>query len=97
MRQKGVPIRQICISVDRYGGNVKFATQRASVQRLDVLQLVHVADAVGVDLSVGERVEHERVVGVRAMREVDGRFLSGSHDFVPRLLRAWRSALEMSS
>ena len=44
---------------------------RATVQRLDVLQHVLDGDARDLHLAGGERVEHERVVGIRAVTDAD--------------------------
>ena len=46
--------------------------QRALVQTLDVGQFVLVAPGAGVDSPGGERPKHERIVGIRAVRHVDG-------------------------
>ena len=83
--------------MNRNRGDVELSAQRTSIQRLDVLQFVNVADAFSVDLPVGERVEHECVVRIRAVCEMNCRFLSCRHDLVPVLLRACLSALEISS
>src|SRR5213594_3240373 len=46
--------------------------ERAAVQTLDVAELVHIAPAVRIDLPGGHRPEHEGVVGVGAVGDVDG-------------------------
>ncbi len=43
--------------MNRHGRDVKFATQRALVQRLPS----------GIDLVFGQRIKHERVIGIRGM------------------------------
>ena len=64
-------VREIGVGVNRDRGDVELSAERATVQGFDVLQLVNVADALGIDLSVRERVEHERVVGIGAVGEMD--------------------------
>ncbi len=58
--------------MDRDRGDLELAPPGALVERLDVGQLVDVAQVAGVDLAFGERVEHERVVGVGTVGDVDG-------------------------
>ena len=41
------------------------------VERLDVLQLVDILEALGVDQTFGQRVKHERVVGIGTMGDVN--------------------------
>ena len=48
------------------------AAPGALVERLDVGELVHVAEVAGVELPFRQRVEHEGVVGVGAVGDVDG-------------------------
>jgi hypothetical protein len=38
---------------------------------------VHIAEVPGIQLSFRQRVEHERVVGIRAMGDMDGSFRHG--------------------
>ena len=45
--------------------------ERPAVERLDVLQFVHELQVAGVDLVVGQGVEHEGVVRVRAVADAD--------------------------
>ena len=71
VRQQRVAVGQVGVGVDRDRGDLELTAHRALVQRLDVLQLVDVGEAFGVDLPGGERVEHERVVGIRAVGDVD--------------------------
>ena len=47
------------------------AAQGALVERLDVGELVYVAQLAGVDLALGEGVEHEGVVRIGAVGDVD--------------------------
>ena len=44
----------------------------ALVQRLDVLQFVHVRQSFSVDLALGKGIEHERVVGIGTVGDVHG-------------------------
>src|SRR5262249_29101479 len=60
--------------VDRERGDLELAPHRPAVQGLDVPEQVLEAVAAGRDQPVGERVEHERVVGVRAVPESDEPF-----------------------
>ena len=83
MREERVAIGEMRVRVDRDRGHLELALERAAVERLDVLQLVHVVEVAGVDLPLGERVEHERVVGVGAVRDSDG--ASGHQDISARL------------
>ena len=58
--------------MDRYGRDLELTAQRALVQRLDVLELVHVTNVAGVDFSFGQGVEHKGVVRVGTVRNVNG-------------------------
>jgi hypothetical protein len=51
--------------------DLELAGQRTPVEGFNVGQLVDVAER-GVDEALGERVEHERVVGVGGMADMDG-------------------------
>jgi len=73
MRQEGVAVGQVGVGVERNGGHVELAGEGAAIQRLDVGQLVLVVPVARVHLPRGERVEHERIVGVRAVRDPDVR------------------------
>ena len=86
-------IGEVGVGVNRDCRHVELTAHRTSVEGFDVLELVDVLDALGIDLSVGERIEHECVVGIGAVREVD----CPGHVFIPRLFRACWSALTMSS
>ena len=43
VREQGVLVGEVGVGVDRDGGDLELAAQRALVERLDVLQLVDVA------------------------------------------------------
>ena len=69
--EQRVPLSEVRIGVQRDRRDLELAPERAPVQRFDVAQLVDVAPAAGVDLAGRERPEHERVVGIGAMRQMD--------------------------
>src|SRR6185503_17041446 len=73
-------------------GDLELTPERALIQRLDVLQLVNVAQPFRVDLALRERVEHEGIVGVWAMRDVNGagQLTRGSSSGGVRIARAAR-------
>ena len=52
------------VGVDADRGDVQLAARGAFVQRLDVLEDVLELPAARVDLVLGERVKHERIVGI---------------------------------
>ena len=53
------------------GGQLQLAGEGAAVERFDIDQLVDELVRAGVDLAVGQRVEHERVVGIGAVADAD--------------------------
>jgi hypothetical protein len=53
------------------GRHFQLARAGAPVQGFDVLQHVLDLDALGFHLARGERVEHEGVVGIRAVADTD--------------------------
>ena len=53
------------------GRHLELAGASAPIQRFDVLQHVLDLDALGLHLARSERVEHEGVVGVRAVADTD--------------------------
>ena len=63
---------EVGVGVNRDGRDLELRAGAPLVQRLDVGQLVDVAQVAGVDLALGERVEHERVVGIGAVGDADG-------------------------
>ena len=69
--KQGVLVEQIGIGVDADGRDFELALEGAAVERLDVLQFVLKDQVAGVDLAVGQGVEHEGVVGIGAMSDVD--------------------------
>ena len=72
MREQRVPVGEVRVRVQRHRRHLELAVEGAAVQRLDVGELMLVAPGAGVDLAGGQRPKHEGVVGVRAVREVDG-------------------------
>jgi hypothetical protein len=77
------------VRVERDGRDGELPGERPVVQALDVGELVREAEPLRVHLPLGERVEHERVVGVRTVSQGDR--LGGGHRailFVGRRRRA---------
>jgi len=72
VREQCVPVSEVGVCVDGDRGDLELRAQGALIERFDILQLVDVAQVAGIDFPFGERVEHERVVGIRAMGDVDG-------------------------
>ena len=70
--------------MNRDGGHLELGPPGALIQGLDVRQLVDVTQVAGIDLPLGERVEHEGVVGVGAVSDVDG----ASHGVKKLVLRS---------
>ena len=73
--------------------DVELTAQRPLIQGLDVLQLVDVLDILCIHFSFGQRVEHERVVGIGTVSEMN---YSAAHPLLPRERRASVRALVMS-
>ena len=55
--------------MNAYRGHFQFAAQGTPIKLLDVLQLVVKLQIAGVELVVGQGVEHERVVGIGAVTD----------------------------
>jgi len=73
---QGVGLLQVGIGVEADGGDiVKGVVDGALVQRLDVGERVRELEAGNTHLVSGEAIEHEGVVGVRAVGDLD--FLDG--------------------
>jgi len=83
VRKEEVSVREMGVGVKGDGGDRELARHRAAVQRLDVGELVVEREALGVDASLGERVEHEGVVGVGTVSDGDG--VRGDHAGILRL------------
>ena len=77
-RQQGVLVEQVRVGVEADGRNLQFAAQRPAVERFNVLQFVTELKVAGVELVVGEGVEHEGVVGVGTVTDRDELFRHGS-------------------
>src|SRR5262249_39904837 len=71
------------------GGHLEFAPERPAVERLDVLQLVAEAQVAGVELVVGQGVEHEGVVGVGAVADGDELLRHGALPVRGQFACAW--------
>jgi hypothetical protein len=71
VREKRVAVAEISVCVNGDRRHLELSAHRALVQRLDVLELVDVLESFGIDQPVGQRVEHERVIGVRAVGDVN--------------------------
>ena len=56
------------------GGDLQLALECATIERLDVLQLVAEGQVARVDLVMGQGVEHEGIVGVRAVADCNHLF-----------------------
>ena len=67
--EQPVAVAQVSVSVEADGGDVVGGAQGFLVQGFDVGEHVLEVQAVGVNALGGERVEHEGVVGVGAVRE----------------------------
>ena len=67
--------------------HLQLALDRTMVQHLDVGDDVFERQPTRVELAVGERVEHERVVGIRAVADADFTWLhkEGSPKLVAKL------------
>src|SRR6185312_10311272 len=72
VREQRVAVGEVSVCVNGDRGDLELGAQRALVERFDILQLVDVAQIAGVNLPFGERVEHERVVGIGAVGDVNG-------------------------
>ena len=71
VREEGVSVAEVGVGVNGDRRDLELSAHGALVQRLDVLELVDVLEPFGIDQPVRERVEHERVVGVGAVGDVD--------------------------
>src|SRR5687768_6271536 len=58
----------------------QLACEGAAVERFDVYEFVDELVRTGLDLVVGQRVKHERVVGIRAVADTNQRLFSGHHE-----------------
>ncbi len=76
--QEGILVCQIRVGMDRDGCNLEFSAQGPLVQTFDVLERVCEVIRSGVELVCRERVKHEGIVGIRAVRHSDFDFHSDS-------------------
>ena len=72
VREEGVFVGQVRVRMDRDRSYLELTEEGALVERFYILQLVDVTQIAGIDLPFGKSVEHERVVGIRAVGDVDG-------------------------
>ena len=71
MRKEHVAVRQVRVGVEGDRRHGKLPLERPPVQALDVGELVREREALGCNAPLRERVEHEGVVRVRAVRDRD--------------------------
>ena len=71
-RQQPIALGEIGVGVDRNRGNLELTAQRALIERFDVGELVQVAELPGIELALGERIKHERVVGIGTVADTYG-------------------------
>ena len=71
VRQQRVLVDQVRVGVERDRRHLVRALERRAVQRLDVREHLVDDDAAGVDVAARQPEEHERVVGIRAVRDGD--------------------------
>ena len=74
------------VGVQAQGRQLQLAVERPLVERFDIDQLVPEVVRPGVDLAAGQGIEHEGVVGVRAVADADlaGGYLSWLLQLFPR-------------
>src|SRR5258708_15351448 len=89
--EQRVAIAEIRVGVNRDRRNLELSAHGALIERLDVLQLVDVGESFRIDLPRGERIEHERVVGIGAVGDVND-----GHHFSFEGVRAAEIAASMS-
>ena len=77
--EQGIAVGQVGEGVDADGGDFELTVQGTPVERFDVFELMNEPQAAGVELVVGERVEHERIVRIRAMPDADRCQLAITH------------------
>jgi hypothetical protein len=69
VRQQDVAVGEMRVRVKRDGADLVAALERRAIQRFDVAEDVLDLDVAGRHLAAGQAVEHERVVGVRAVSD----------------------------
>ena len=90
--QQGIAVGQVGEGVDADRRDLQLAAQGPLVERLDVLELVDEPQPAGVELVVGQGVEHECIVRIGAVADPDRRHGVVAHQAAPRGLgRARRS------
>ena len=85
-----IVVGQIGVGVQADGRQLQLAGEGAAVERFDIDQLVAEFVIAGVDLAVGQGVEHEGVVRIGAMADADQLADGGQNDspFKKRGLKA---------
>ena len=71
VRQQRVLVDEMRVGVKRHRRHLVAPLERRPVQRLDVREHLVDDDAAGVDVVARQAIEHERVVGIRAVRDGD--------------------------
>ena len=71
VRQQRVLVDEMRIGVKGHRRHLVAPLERRPVQRLDVREHLVDDDAAGVDVVARQTIEHERVVGIRAVRDSD--------------------------
>ncbi len=77
------------VGMNADGRQFQLAGKRPAIERFDIHQLMPKLIRPGIDLAVGQRVEHERIVRVRTMPDADELFgRSGRHGESPLRTRS---------
>ena len=84
-REEGVAIGQRGVGVDGQGRDLELAGLRPAVEALDVVEHLDDLEPSRVDLAGGQAVEHEGVVGVRAVADPDARLAHGEAPVLKRI------------
>jgi hypothetical protein len=71
VRQEDVPVGQMRVRIERHRRDLVRAVERGAVQRLDVRQHMFELEARRRHFAAREAEEHERIVGIRAVRDSD--------------------------
>ena len=74
---KHVAIGEMGVGVQADGRQFQLAVKGPAVERFDIDQFVLEAIAAGVELALGQGVEHEGVVGIGAMADADQQRVHG--------------------
>ena len=85
MRQQDVLVGQMRVGMKRHGRDLVLALEGRAIQRLDVRQHVHELEVAAGHLAAGQAVEHERVVGIGRMGDMNLHQV----DRVDQLISCW--------